>query len=115
MGDDLTDVLDELRAVAHGIYPQLLTDEGLSAAALHDAAPRIPVPVEVDAHDVGRLPEETEVAVYYTVRRCSTSSSTAATSSTRASWCAARGVRSISASPMTAPASPYGTAAAAAG
>jgi signal transduction histidine kinase len=65
MGSDLTDALDELRAVAHGIYPQLLTDEGLSAA-LHDAAPRIPVPVEVDANDVGRLPEETEVAVYYT-------------------------------------------------
>ena len=54
-----------LRAVAHGIYTLLLTDEGLSAA-LHDAAPRIPVPVEVDADDVGRLPEETEVAVYYT-------------------------------------------------
>ena len=65
MGNDLTDALDELRAVAHGIYPQLLTDEGLSAA-LHDAAPRIPVPVEVDADDVGRLPEETEIAVYYT-------------------------------------------------
>ena len=65
MGNDLTDALDELRAVAHGIYPQLLTDEGLSAA-LHDAAPRIPIPVEVDAADVGRLPEETEVAVYYT-------------------------------------------------
>jgi len=65
MGDDLTDALDELRAVAHGIYPQLLTDEGLSAA-LHDTAPRIPVPVEVDADDIGRLAEETEVAVYYT-------------------------------------------------
>jgi signal transduction histidine kinase len=65
MGHDLTDALDELRAVAHGIYPQLLTAEGL-VAALHDAAPRVGVPVELEVDDIGRLPEETEVAVYYT-------------------------------------------------
>lgn len=66
MGDELTDALDELRAVAHGIYPQLLTDDGLSAA-LHDAASRVAAHVDVEVgDDVGRLPEEMEVAVYYT-------------------------------------------------
>jgi signal transduction histidine kinase len=65
MGNDLSESLDELRAVAHGIYPQLLTDEGLPAA-LHDTAPRIGIPVDVETEDVGRFAEDAEVALYYT-------------------------------------------------
>jgi signal transduction histidine kinase len=64
IGDDLDRALDELRSVAHGIYPPLLAEEGL-ADALTEAARRAPVPVELELEDVGRLPEEIETAVYY--------------------------------------------------
>ena len=61
---DLDRALDELRSVAHGIYPPLLAEEGL-AAALTEAARRASVPVELELEDVGRLPEEIETAVYF--------------------------------------------------
>ena len=64
IGDDLDRALDELRSVAHGIYPPLLADEGLPAA-LTEVAARTGVPVELRLEDVGRLPEEIETAVYY--------------------------------------------------
>ena len=64
IGDDLDRAIDELRSVAHGIYPPLLAEEGL-ADALTEAARRAPVPVELEFEDVGRLPEEIETAVYY--------------------------------------------------
>jgi signal transduction histidine kinase len=64
LGSDLEDALEELRAVAHGIYPPLLSDEGLTAA-LREAARRSTVPITVGVEDVGRLSEECETAVYY--------------------------------------------------
>ena len=64
LGSDFDDALDELRAVAHGIYPPLLSEEGL-AAALREAARRSIVPLTVGVEDVGRLSEECETAVYY--------------------------------------------------
>jgi signal transduction histidine kinase len=64
LGEQVEEALDELRLVAHGIYPRLLADEGL-AAALREAARRASVPVELDLQEVGRLSEEQEAAVYY--------------------------------------------------
>jgi signal transduction histidine kinase len=64
LGEQVEEALDELRLVAHGIYPRLLADEGL-VAALREAARRASVPVELDLHEVGRLSEEQETAVYY--------------------------------------------------
>jgi signal transduction histidine kinase len=64
IGDDLDRALDELRSVAHGIYPPLLADEGLPAA-LTEVAGRTGVPVRLELDDIGRLPEEIETAVYY--------------------------------------------------
>jgi signal transduction histidine kinase len=64
LGEQVEEALDELRLVAHGIYPRLLADEGL-AAALREAARRASVPVELDLQEVGRLSEEQETAVYY--------------------------------------------------
>jgi len=64
LGARFDDALDDLRLVAHGIYPPLLSDEGL-VAALHEAARRSSVPLTVDLQDVGRFPEEHEAAVYY--------------------------------------------------
>ncbi|MEV0288085.1 MULTISPECIES: histidine kinase [unclassified Kribbella] len=58
--------LDELRDVARGLYPAVLTAHGL-AVALESLAARAPVPVELKVELVERLPEAVEVAAYYVV------------------------------------------------
>jgi signal transduction histidine kinase len=62
--DDFDDALDELRSVAHGIYPPLLAHEGL-VAAFRDVAHRSIVPLTLELGDVGRLSEDREAAIYY--------------------------------------------------
>jgi signal transduction histidine kinase len=57
--------LAELRELARGIHPAVLTDQGL-AAAVRTLAERSSVPVDVEA-DGGRLPGEVETAVYFIV------------------------------------------------
>ncbi|HEY5400219.1 MAG TPA: histidine kinase, partial [Trebonia sp.] len=64
--DGLRAAIDDLRALARGIYPPLLADRGL-AAALRAQADRAPTPVHVDADGVGRLPREAEATVYFCV------------------------------------------------
>jgi signal transduction histidine kinase len=64
LGGDLEDALQELRDLAHGIYPPLLADKGL-AEALASAARRAVVPTEVRANGLGRYPPEVEGAVYF--------------------------------------------------
>jgi len=64
IGVAFDEALDELRSVAHGIYPPLLADGGL-VAGLQDAARRSTVPVAVDVTDVGRFSEDCEAAIYY--------------------------------------------------
>jgi signal transduction histidine kinase len=64
LGGDLEDALQELRDLAHGIYPPLLADKGL-AEALASAARRAVIPTEVRATDLGRYAAETEAAVYF--------------------------------------------------
>jgi PAS domain S-box-containing protein len=61
--EELDLALAELRELARGIHPAVLTDRGLSAA-LDALAARSPVPVEVETPD-DRLPEPVEAAVYY--------------------------------------------------
>jgi signal transduction histidine kinase len=56
--------LENLRDLARGIYPPLLADLGL-VAALHAQARKSPVPVAVEADGIGRLPQDTEAAVYF--------------------------------------------------
>jgi signal transduction histidine kinase len=58
--------LDDLRALARGIYPPLLADQGL-AAALQAQASRAPFTVQIDADGIGRYPREAEAAVYFCV------------------------------------------------
>ncbi|MDQ0736415.1 sensor histidine kinase [Arthrobacter agilis] len=58
--------LQELREVAHGIYPAVLSGHGLGVA-LESLAARAPVPVHLDVRLPDRLPESVEVAVYYVV------------------------------------------------
>jgi signal transduction histidine kinase len=57
-------VHEELRALAHGVYPPVLTQHGL-VEALGAAADRCPLPVELDVMPVGRYPAEIEATVYF--------------------------------------------------
>jgi signal transduction histidine kinase len=56
--------VQELRELAHGIYPPLLVDGGL-LPALRAAATRSPLDVAVVADGLGRYPTEVEAAVYF--------------------------------------------------
>ena len=56
--------LEELRSIAHGIYPPLLADKGLTAA-LDAQARRASGRVHVRADDVGRYSQEIEAGVYF--------------------------------------------------
>jgi signal transduction histidine kinase len=57
--------MDELRDLAHGIYPLLLTSIGLTAA-LRSAGLRSGRAVTVQASGVRRCRPEFEIAVYFT-------------------------------------------------
>jgi signal transduction histidine kinase len=58
--------LDELRAVARGIHPAVVSGHGLGVA-LEQLAARASVPVDLRVEIDGRLPESLEVAAYYVV------------------------------------------------
>jgi signal transduction histidine kinase len=58
--------LEELRDVARGIHPAVLSGHGL-AVALESLAARAPLPVRLAVDIRGRLPERVEVAAYYVV------------------------------------------------
>jgi signal transduction histidine kinase len=62
--DALQDALDELRALARGIYPPLLADQGL-AAALEAQSRKAAVPTTIESDGIGRYPREIESAVYF--------------------------------------------------
>ncbi len=64
--DELAEALVELRELAQGIHPAVLTERGL-ADALDVLAARVPLPVELDIALPERLPEQVEVAAYYVV------------------------------------------------
>jgi signal transduction histidine kinase len=65
-GSELDHALGELRELARGIHPAVLTERGLESAirALGD---RAPVPVELTRVPDDRLPESVEAAIYYLV------------------------------------------------
>jgi len=65
-GGELSGALDELRELARGIYPVLLTDAGLGPA-LEALAARSPVPVTVVGAPAGRLPGPVEQTAYFVV------------------------------------------------
>ena len=66
IGKDLQEAVQELRNLAHGIYPPLLMDRGLTEA-LSAAAGRAALPTGVDADGIGRYPQLVEAAVYFCV------------------------------------------------
>jgi signal transduction histidine kinase len=62
---ELDSALRELRELARGLHPALLSERGL-APALRSLAERAPFFVDIDVPD-GRLPEQVETAAYYIV------------------------------------------------
>ncbi len=61
---EVQETIQELRELAHGLFPPLLIDAGL-VQALRAAANRSPLAVDVLVDELGRYPEEVEAAVYF--------------------------------------------------
>jgi signal transduction histidine kinase len=64
--DELARALEELRELARGIHPAVLTDRGLEPA-LEALAERAPLPVSLDQMPAERLPAPVEAAAYFVV------------------------------------------------
>ena len=56
--------LEELRELARGLHPQILSEQGL-AAALESLAERCPLPVEVRVNLNGGIPDQAAACVYF--------------------------------------------------
>jgi PAS domain S-box-containing protein len=64
--EELAAGLDEIRNLASGLHPAVLTERGL-ATALEALAMKAPVAVELETLPARRLPEQIEAAAYYVV------------------------------------------------
>ena len=64
--EELALALDELRELARGLHPAVLSDRGLRVA-VETLASRVPVPVEIVEIPDERLPEPVEAAAYYLI------------------------------------------------
>jgi PAS domain S-box-containing protein len=71
---ELAGALEELRELARGIHPAILTDHGL-VAALEMLAGRASIPVDLSATLDERLPAPVEAAAYYIVSEALTNAS----------------------------------------
>ena len=64
IGAEAAKAVDELRALARGIYPAVLRRNGLGDA-LRSVAREAPIPVEVIDEGIGRCAERVENAIYF--------------------------------------------------
>jgi signal transduction histidine kinase len=64
IGLDAAKAVDELRALARGIYPAVLRDNGLGDA-LRSVAREAPIPIDVIDERIGRCAEPVENAIYF--------------------------------------------------
>jgi len=64
IGEDASAAVDELRALAHGIYPTVLRERGL-ADSLRSLARTAPIQIEVIDAGIGRCAPAVEAAVYF--------------------------------------------------
>ncbi|MGI5245761.1 CHASE3 domain-containing protein [Dactylosporangium sp. CA-139066] len=66
IGSDLSEAIDELRELARGIHPSILSEGGLGPA-IKSLARRAPMPVELHLDLPGRIGPNIEIGVYYVV------------------------------------------------
>jgi len=78
---ELNEVVEDLREIARGIHPAILSEGGLGPA-LRTLARRAAIVVELDMDTVGRLPVPLEVAAYYVVSEALTNATRHASAST---------------------------------
>ena len=64
IGDDAASAIDELRKLAHGIYPVELRDNGVGAG-LRTYVGSAPIPIEVVDSGFGRCEPEVEACIYF--------------------------------------------------
>ena len=64
IGESVDEAMDELRRVAHGLYPPVLSKRGI-VAALERAQRHFVAPVAFHTNGITRYPGEVESAVYY--------------------------------------------------
>jgi signal transduction histidine kinase len=64
--EELDLAIEELRELARGLHPPVLSERGL-VPALQAMADRAPMPVRIEARFTPRLPEHVETAAYYLV------------------------------------------------
>jgi len=64
LGEAVQETIKELRELAHGIYPPLLVDSGLTEA-LRAVANRSPLKVELVTEGIGRYGRDIEAAIYF--------------------------------------------------
>jgi signal transduction histidine kinase len=64
LAGDVHEALEEIRDLAHGIYPQLLVDRGLPDG-LRAVVSRAPVPTRLEVGTIGRYPLDVEATVYF--------------------------------------------------
>jgi signal transduction histidine kinase len=64
IGEDVEEAIEELREVAHGLYPPVLSERGLRAA-LMEIRRHVTAPIDVRAANIDQHPAELESAVYY--------------------------------------------------
>jgi signal transduction histidine kinase len=65
LGDEVDVTLDELRALAHGVYPSMLRDRGL-AQAVRGVAAQAPLPVRVQTIRLTQHSTDIDTALYFT-------------------------------------------------
>jgi signal transduction histidine kinase len=66
MDQEARGAITQIRSLARGLYPQHLEADGL-AAAVRSIAEFGSVPVEVEAHGIGRFPAEIEATAYFCI------------------------------------------------
>ncbi|MEU4290666.1 CHASE3 domain-containing protein [Kribbella sp. NPDC026596] len=80
VADGLSVTLDELREIARGIHPAILSEGGIGPA-VRTLARRSKLPVEVEVDFADRLPPPIEVAAYYVVSEALTNAAKHASAS----------------------------------
>ena len=88
-GDEARLAIEELRDLARGIHPAILTNRGLGSA-LEDLGSRSGLPVEIVAVPDRRLPDQVEAAAYFIVSESLTNAAKHAGAS--AAWVSATAV-----------------------